>query len=107
VKVVAQAGETQQVDGHVAREKMHAFLQLGWAMLVRAAAERIDSAQEGPADATIDAVRDADLGRVEREFPGNPRHAPPSLRVGLELKLTLRRTKNAAGLSAPAGDTNT
>jgi hypothetical protein len=76
VEVIVQDGEAQDINRQLPREKPQALLEPGFPMFVGPAGERVDPAQEGPADATVDAVVDADLGRVEQELPGNPRHEP-------------------------------
>ena len=74
VDVVAHNRKTKDIDGEMQGQAFEALLEPFFAMVEALARDIVGAAQESAPHATIDAVIDADFGRIEHELTGNARH---------------------------------
>ena len=74
VNVIAHDRKTENIDGEIPGQKFQAALNPFLAVVEAFSRDNIGAAQKGAPHAAIDAVIDADFGRIEHEHSGNARH---------------------------------
>jgi hypothetical protein len=85
MNVIAHYRKTENVYGVLASQEFETQLDPFLAMVEALARNNVSPAQKGAPDAPVDAVINADFGRIEHELAGNSRHdAAPRGATGTE-----------------------